>query len=441
MRNQQARNRSTGSTQRRKRGQFSLASLFVLVSALALLFAWVRHNLVIREVEARAIGHLMQIDGQVVLEPHAPAIVRGVMQFDFLQRAKILKFNDLESYVGYLPMPVEEHPFQIPYPPPHEPLIPATFPPETFNTQIAHVSALRQLTELVLYRCSVDDRGLASVEHLANLDKLDLTGTRVTDDGLKHLQGLRYLKELVLAGTSISDEGLAHLCPLANLETLNLSSTSVTDAGFAHLRRLQRLKDLSLDGTPVSDKGLQNLGNLAHLRALSLRDTDVSDAGLRALRGAADLRHLYLSGPQFTNAALARLEGLEHLETLDANGTRITPRAMLGFHRARPEIEIDLAAPVVFENRDRKAVCTVGDARIIIDESPFWLARDEFSPISRVDCGVAARGVLSWVYQNRETNVYYRGKSFVLANFGFTLRYKDATVELEPGMLVVLDEL
>ena len=46
---------------------------------------------------------------------------------------------------------------------------------------------------------------------LRNVQSLGLSGTKVTDAGLKHLQGLKKLKELLLFGTDVTDEGIKKL--------------------------------------------------------------------------------------------------------------------------------------------------------------------------------------------------------------------------------------
>ena len=49
---------------------------------------------------------------------------------------------------------------------------------------------------------------------MRGLTKLYLTGTSITDEGMKNLAGLTNLTELALDGTGVSDAGLAHLAGL-----------------------------------------------------------------------------------------------------------------------------------------------------------------------------------------------------------------------------------
>ena len=65
------------------------------------------------------------------------------------------------------------------------------------------------------------DALIASVGRLTGLNELDLSGTCVTDSGLRNLKGLTELRRLNLNSTSTSDAGLGQLRELKKLESLN----------------------------------------------------------------------------------------------------------------------------------------------------------------------------------------------------------------------------
>ena len=56
---------------------------------------------------------------------------------------------------------------------------------------------------------------------LGNLTRLDLSGTKVTNAGLKHLAKAKDLTELDLADTQVTDAGLNELAGLKNLRRLS----------------------------------------------------------------------------------------------------------------------------------------------------------------------------------------------------------------------------
>src|SRR3989304_3330380 len=60
----------------------------------------------------------------------------------------------------------------------------------------------------------------------------------------QELASLSELKTLQLSGTRISDQGLKYLCDLSSLESLDLSRTNISDTGLAELTRLPNLGDL-----------------------------------------------------------------------------------------------------------------------------------------------------------------------------------------------------
>ena len=88
------------------------------------------------------------------------------------------------------------------------------------------------------------------------LEQLDCGGSRLSDSDLARLSHLTKLRELVLDNTGITDRGLAHLDKLSSLETLTLRNTGITDGGLVHLRGLTNLKNLCLDGTPSEGCGV-----------------------------------------------------------------------------------------------------------------------------------------------------------------------------------------
>jgi hypothetical protein len=130
----------------------------------------------------------------------------------------------------------------------------------------------------------VTDADLAHLHGLTGLQALTLSSTRVTDIGLAHLHGLTGLQVLNLDGSHVTDAGLAHLNGLMGLEELHLGY--VTDAGLAQLRGLTGLRRLNLIGSQVTDAGLAHLQGLTGLERLDVEATQVTYAGLVQFRQA-----------------------------------------------------------------------------------------------------------------------------------------------------------
>jgi len=124
---------------------------------------------------------------------------------------------------------------------------------------------------------------LESIRGYSPLRELDLGFTNVTDEDLEKLKDLAELRRLVLTGTAISDAGCAHLGKLTKLEELELSGTSISNDGLRSLRELQGLRRLGLDDTSIDAAGLAELSHLPKLASLSLIGTQVTDDALKNL--------------------------------------------------------------------------------------------------------------------------------------------------------------
>ena len=102
-------------------------------------------------------------------------------------------------------------------------------------TNWSPIEPLVSVDQLRLINTNIDDDGLASVGRLKNLQTLELTSNkRIADKGLSRLSSLAKLWELWLSGTTLSDAGLKFLKPFVCLEVLCLGST-ITRKGLSIL--------------------------------------------------------------------------------------------------------------------------------------------------------------------------------------------------------------
>ena len=77
------------------------------------------------------------------------------------------------------------------------------------------------------------------MESIGQLNKLtvpNLSGSKITDAGIKHLEGLVELRNLALERTAISDACLGSLSHLKSLAFIHLTGTRITEAGAKKLR-------------------------------------------------------------------------------------------------------------------------------------------------------------------------------------------------------------
>ena len=136
-----------------------------------------------------------------------------------------------------------------------------------------------------------------------------LVGDRVTDDKLAKLSGLANLRRLSLGKTGITNRGLVRLCRLDRLAHLDLQDTAIGDAALCHVSQLRRLQSLNLRCTAVSDAGLEYLAALKTLELLVLEGTHVTPQGIEKLHRSLPNARIHTGSDSTTNR-VASLSGL-----------------------------------------------------------------------------------------------------------------------------------
>ena len=103
----------------------------------------------------------------------------------------------------------------------------------------------------------------------ANVIRLSLGNTQVTDVGIQQLRDLQKLLWLDLSATAVTDDALADIAQLEQLETLWLANTTISDESIPHLQALSNLTELDLRGTHVTQQGRRRLrATLPRLKTL-----------------------------------------------------------------------------------------------------------------------------------------------------------------------------
>ena len=231
---------------------------------------------------------------------------------------------------------------------------------------LQHLERLTRLVSLDLSTC----RGVASLTSLrtlAQLERLLLGWTAVTDDDMQHIASCGSLTQLQLCRTRVGDAGIAALAGrLPLLRQLDLTGCRVSDASSAALASFVRLTELSLAGCAVSSAALRELGhaatelaelNLAHtgitddglrdsvaplgrLASLDLECCSVTDAGVAALRGCLNLGRLVLSDTATSNSGLRQLAGVP-LHTLSLSFTGVSDVGLDGLSPLLEDLRLD----------------------------------------------------------------------------------------------------
>jgi serine/threonine protein kinase len=156
------------------------------------------------------------------------------------------------------------------------------------------------------YNMDVKDDTLLFLDHLTDLYGLNLTGTEVTDEGMKHLQELPNLAFLEVPE-----------CP------------GVTGKSLAKMKCIPRLLSLRISEMKGVAPLMAQMPRAVTLDELYARNTDISDADLEKVARIPRLKGLYLKKcPQVTDKSLAILTPLKNLKLLEIERTGITPKCI-----------------------------------------------------------------------------------------------------------------
>jgi hypothetical protein len=197
---------------------------------------------------------------------------------------------------------------------------------------------LRKIICLFLrYHC-VDNEDMPLIGQLANLRKLNICQSRVTDEGLSYVENLTNLRKLYLAELAISDTEMPYLKKLTSLETLELFGTRVTGSGLQHLEELTQLTELDIGGQKNMDTGLWHLRKLTNLRKLDIAASDVTDAGMKNLKELISLRELLIYSNLVTDEGLQYLGKLTNLRSIEWQDTNITEDEMKCLMKLLPNL-------------------------------------------------------------------------------------------------------
>lgn len=124
---------------------------------------------------------------------------------------------------------------------------------------LATLQPLKELS-LELRSLPLSDAGLKSLLAKVTLVGLDVSGSEISDRGFQVLASARVsLRLLDLSFTRIGDEGLKSVASQSELRHLALIDCRVTDGGIEPLSRLARLREIYLAKTAVSASAAEQL--------------------------------------------------------------------------------------------------------------------------------------------------------------------------------------
>ena len=142
------------------------------------------------------------------------------------------------------------------------------------------------------------DSQMLELARMPRLEQLDLSHTRISDEGMMYLRSAPGIVDLNLYyAEQITDQGMSAIKDWKHLKRLNLRGTRISDGTLETVSHLVQLEALDVANTPVTDNGLDSLITLTNLKELSLGRRRESDNEIELLRLLPTLTYLNLSGP------------------------------------------------------------------------------------------------------------------------------------------------
>lgn len=180
-------------------------------------------------------------------------------------------------------------------------------------------------------------------EHLSDLEavkapkllSIDLRNVdNLNDKLIAPLQKLKNLEQVLIDNTDVGNEGLSYLAGLTKMQDLSMPSTLVTGAGLVHIAPMTALKRLSIGHLKLDDASLTNLIHLSQVCSLKIDSSGISDAGLKSIGKMQSLNELNISrNKRITDHGMSYLTTLRHLKSLVVFDTSVTTKSLPYFQQ------------------------------------------------------------------------------------------------------------
>lgn len=278
---------------------------------------------------------------------------------------------------------------------------------------IQSLGKLTSLRDLSLQNKPMSVEDMPVLSGLPNLNRMNVSGTRIELKFLENLQPMPQVTELVANDISIGPDAAKLLVELfPNLQVLELANTNVQDAGMDILTSLDNLRVLDLSGTKFYDPAMKNFNRLKDLEALYLNGCIVFN-GTGLERVTTNLKRLAINDVALAESAIKNVARLKNLEYLSlARGRRFGDKEAAAILKGRPHLKelhlmgcsalTDKMVPIIASCKQLE-VLSVDQIRFNNkqDASISKLAKDlpNLKRLSIIDCGVTA-GTISKIRES-----------------------------------------
>ena len=189
------------------------------------------------------------------------------------------------------------------------------------DTDLSHITGLKNLEYLSLEMCNVTDACIDYLAEMPALEHVNVETTDITSEGVYRLAVLPNIRKLETGGLGmkifplfragvaekcfelndvnltfekLTDDDLFSLEAYSRIKNLDLRENAITGRGLKHIQAFDRLMSLKLSRNPITDAAIPFLTDLPRLRVLELEDTKVSEQEIDKLKKKRpEMRVLY----------------------------------------------------------------------------------------------------------------------------------------------------
>lgn len=213
---------------------------------------------------------------------------------------------------------------------------------------LAYLKTAPKLVEVNLaYAEKIGDPAHAVIKNWKNLRKLNLRGTVIADETAASAASLPQLEVLDIADTIVGDVGIEALAAAQKLKELSMGNIRMSEVGFQSLRQLTTLSHLDLSGrrhqgpSNISERGIQAIASLRQLRVLKLGHTKFPAKSFSELAAMPAIEQLGLEFcPEVSDETLKQIAAWKSLRSVELYGTKVTAAGVEALRKERPDLQV-----------------------------------------------------------------------------------------------------
>ncbi|WDE99253.1 hypothetical protein PQO03_15565 [Lentisphaera profundi] len=189
------------------------------------------------------------------------------------------------------------------------------------DEDVLNLESISWIETLVLRKLTISDLALSNIPSMKKLKQLSIAScTQIQGLGIVELAKSNTITQLHLPHMHLDDKDVAPLEKMTQLEYLSLHSNDITTASIQYLRTLKKLKWLYLKGVKIAPEDCQYIAGLSSLKELSLTFTRLDERHLNILSVLPDLKSLRIRNSNITDKDLYPIANFKALRYLQLRG-------------------------------------------------------------------------------------------------------------------------